>query len=62
MEDFPRLILECTCAGLRHAWISLLGAEVLAHHLLQRAHEDGDEAVNVTGIVAASRLQNHQSP
>lgn len=54
-------IFVCTCAGLRHTRIRLLGAQVLTHHLLERAHEHRDEAVNVTGIVAASRLQNHQS-
>lgn len=51
-----------TCAGLRHAWICLLRAQVLTDHLLERAHEHRNESVDVTGIVAAGRLQNHQGP
>lgn len=61
-DIFWRLIFVFTCAGLCHAWISLLGAQVLTHHLLEGAHEHRDEAVDVAGIVATGRLQNHQSP
>lgn len=34
---------------------------MLPNHLLERAHEDRDEAVNIAGVVAAGRLQDHQS-
>lgn len=50
-----------TCAGLGGPGGGL-GAEVLAHHLLQRAHEDGDEPVDVAGVIAAGGLQDHQRP
>lgn len=50
-----------TCTGLSDPWVGLLGTQVLPDHFLQRAHEDGDEAVDVAGVVAAGRLQDHQS-
>ena len=53
-------ICSCTCACFSDPWIGLLRAQVFPHHLLQWAHEHWNEAVNVAGIVAACRLQDHQ--
>jgi len=49
-----------TCAGLCSSGVGLLQAQVFPHHLLQRAHEHGDEPVDVARVVAARRLQDHQ--
>ena len=35
---------------------------MLANHLLQGAHEDGDQPVNVARVVAAGGLEDHQGP
>lgn len=52
--------IQRTSIVLCDPWVGLLRAQVFPHHLLQRAHEHGDEAVDVAGIVAAGRLQYHQ--
>lgn len=54
-DSFPR-----TRAGFGDPRVGLLGAQVFTHHLLQRAHEHGDEAVDVAGVKTAGRLQDHQ--
>lgn len=54
------LFCLCTCACFSDPWIGLLRAQVFPHHLLQWAHEHWNEAVDVAGIVAAGRLQDHQ--
>lgn len=43
-----------TRAGFCDPRVGLLGAQVFPHHLLERAHEHRDEAVDVAGVVTAS--------
>lgn len=58
---FPlKSIHRRTCAGLSHPRIGLLGAQVFPNHLLQRAHEHGNEAIDVAGVITAGWLQDHQ--